>query len=139
MTFLVDTNVLSEMRKRQRGNTGVRAWIESVGWDAISTSWIVIREMRRGVSLIGRRDPEQAEMLNAWVDYTVNKLDARIYPVDGPVAETWARLGIPDPLPTMDGLIAATALTHGLTLATRNVRDFGVAGLNIVDPWTFAG
>ena len=139
MTFLADTNVLSELRKRDRRAAGVQAWIDAVGWGAISTSWLVIAELKRGANLIRRRDPQQAKMLDAWLDYTVNSLDARIYPIDGPVAETWAKLGIPDPLPTMDGLIAATAVTHGLILATRNVRDFSIAGLNIVNPWAFTG
>jgi toxin FitB len=139
VTFLVDTNVLSEMRKRQRRSPDVQAWVEAVGWNALSTSWIVIGEMIRGANLVRRRDIEQARMLDAWIEYTVNQLGGRIYPVDGPVAATWARLGIHDPLPATDGLIAATALTHGLTLATRNVRDFSIAGLNVVNPWTSEG
>jgi predicted nucleic acid-binding protein len=95
--------------------------------------------MTRGANLVRRRDIEQARMLDAWIEYTVNQFGGRIYPVDGSVAATWASLGIPDPLPATDGLIAATALSHGLTLATRNVRDFGIAGLNVVNPWTFMG
>ena len=138
MTFLIDTDVLSEMRKRQRKAAAVQAWLETVGWSALSTSWLVIGEMRRGANLIRRRDAEQAKALDAWVDYIIDQLDSRIYPVDRPIAETWAKLGIPDPLPTIDGLIAATALTHGLILATRNVDDFGIAGLNVLNPWTFA-
>jgi hypothetical protein len=137
MTFLADTNVLSEMRKRQRMASSVQSWIASVGWNALSTSWIVIGEMKHGAHLIARRDSEQAEALNAWIDYVVSKLEARIYPVDGPVAEIWAKLGIPNPLPATDALIAATAINHGLTLATRNVHDFQITGLNVTDPWTF--
>ena len=139
MTFLADTNVLSEMRKRQRMASGVRSWIESVGWNALSTSWIVIGEMKHGANLIARRDSEQAEALNAWIDYVVSRLEARIYSVDGPVAEIWAKLGIPNPLPTTDALIAATAINQGLTLATRNVQDFRIAGLSVTDPWSFQG
>ena len=139
MTFLLDTNVLSEMRKRERKAAGVQAWLESVGWNALSTSWVVVGEMRRGAKLVRRRDRDQAEALDAWIDYIVSRLDARIYPVDRAVAEIWASLGVPDPIPTIDGLIAATALTHGLRLATRNVSDFRIPGLNVVDPWTFSG
>jgi toxin FitB len=139
VNFLLDTNVLSEMRKRERRATGVQAWIEAVGWDVLATSWVVIGEMKHGANLVRRRDAEQAKALDAWIEYAVTQLEARIYPVDGPVAETWARLGIPDPLPTSDGLIAATAISHGLTLATRNVRDFRIAGLNIIDPWSYLG
>lgn len=137
--FLADTNVLSELRKGGRRAKGVQAWIETVGWVTLSTSWIVIAEMRRGANLIQRRDPEQAKMLNQWVDYTIGQLGERIYPVDRPVAEAWAKLGIPNPLPLMDGLIAATALVHGSTMATRNVRDFANMGISVVDPWSFAG
>lgn len=139
MSFLLDTNVLSEMRKRERRATGVQAWLEAVGWDVLATSWVVIGEMRHGAHLIRRRDAEQARALDAWIDYTLTQLEGRIYPVDGAVAETWARLGIPDPLPTSDGLIAATAITHGLILATRNVRDFRIAELSIIDPWVYSG
>jgi toxin FitB len=135
--FLADTNVLSEMRKRQRMAASVQAWIGSVGWSALSTSWLVIGEMRHGANLIARCDSEQAGALNAWVDYVVSQLDARIHPVDGPVAETWAKLGISNSLPATDALIAATAINHGLTLATRNVRDFQIAGLTITNPWAF--
>jgi predicted nucleic acid-binding protein len=139
VTFLADTNVLSELRKRQLRDPNVQAWIESVGWDSLSTSWVVIAEMRRGANLIRRRDTEQGRMIDAWVDYTIEQLGDRIHPIDGPVAEEWARLGIPHPLPTIDGLIAATALVHGLTLATRNIRDFGDVKVQIINPWTFAG
>lgn len=139
MRFLADTNVLSELRKRQLRDTNVQAWIGSVGWLSLSTSWIVIAEMRRGANLIRRRDTKQGRMLDAWVDYIVEQLSDRIYPIDGPVAEEWARLGIPNPLPTMDGLIAATALVHGLTLATRNVRDFGNVKIDVINPWVFTG
>jgi hypothetical protein len=139
VTFLLDTNVLSEMRKRERRAIGVQAWLEAVGWDVLATSWVVVGEMKHGANLVRRRDGKQAKALDAWIDYTLTRLERRIYPVDGGVAETWARLGIPDPLPISDGLIAATAITHGLTLATRNVRDFRIAGLNIVDPWAYSG
>jgi predicted nucleic acid-binding protein len=139
MTFLADTNVLSEMRKRQRMASGVRSWVASIGWNALSTSWVVIGEMKHGANLIARRDSEQAEALNAWINYVVSKLEARIYPVDGPVAEIWAKLGIPNPLPATDALIAATAINYGLTLATRNVRDFTGTGVQVFDPWSFKG
>ena len=137
MIFLADTNVLSELRKRQRRDKGVQGWIQSVGWSALSTSWIVIGELRRGANLVRRRDPEQADALDVWIDYVLDTLGPQIYPIDGPVAEAWAQLGVPDPLPTSDGLIAATAIVHDLTLATRNIRDFAGVGLKIVDPWAF--
>ena len=122
MTFLVDTNVLSELRKGKRANESVLAFAANVGWESIHTSWVVIAELRRGAALIRRRDSSQATALDAWIGW---------------LAETWANLMVPDPRSPLEALIAATALSQGLTLVTRNTRDFAGCGLTLLDPWIF--
>ena len=137
MSFLVDTNVLSELRKGSRGDPNVHAWTEANGWSALHTSWIAIAEMKRGVQLIGRRDKPQAIVLQAWLEKALELLADRIHPVDRAVAEIWAGLMVPNPRSPLDALIAATAHAHGLTLVIRNVRDFAGAGIDLLDPWTY--
>lgn len=136
MSFLVDTNVLSELRKRERGNQNVYSWSEATGWSALHTSWISIAEMKRGVELIRRRDKPKAIVLQAWTEKVLELLRDRILPVDQAVAEIWADLMVPNPRAPLDTLIAATARAHGLTLVTRNVRDFASTGIHLLDPWT---
>ena len=137
MTFLVDTNVLSELRKRARANSAVRAWADKTGWNEFHVSWISIAELKRGAALARRNDPPQATALEAWIAEIVKSLGDRILPVDRPVAELWAELMVPDPRPPFDALIAATARAHQLILVTRNVRDFGTTGVALFDPWDF--
>ena len=139
MSFLADTNVLSELRKGARANENVRGWAASYGWGAIHTSWIAIAEIKRGAALIAPRDPAQAISLDRWISELLDRLDDRIFPVERSVAEAWAYLMVPRTRPSMDTLIAATALVHGLTLATRDVRDFAGSSLSVIDPWTFEG
>ena len=137
MSFLVDTNVLSELRKRGRANASVRSWAEATGWNAFHTSWISIAEMKRGAALARRKGQAQAIALDAWIADIVKKLGERVLPVDQSVAEFWSELMVPDPRPPLDALIAATALAHGLTLVTRNIRDFAPTGVPLLDPWAF--
>ena len=95
--------------------------------------------MKRGAVLVARRDPAQAAALEKWISEVIGRLNDRVFPVERSVAEAWASLMIPHTRPAMDTLIAATALVHGLTLATRNVRDFVGSGISVVDPWAFTG
>ena len=136
MSFLVDTNVFSELRKRSRANPSVRRWFETNDWQAFHTSWISIAELKRGAALARRNDQVRANALDAWIAEIVDKLQDRVLPVDQAVAQFWAELMVPDPRPPLDALIAATALAHGLTLVTRNVRDFAPTGVPLLDPWT---
>jgi toxin FitB len=137
VSFLVDTNVLSELRKGSRGDRNVHAWTEATGWNALHTSWVAFAEMKRGVQLIRRRDKPQAIVLQVWMEKVLELLHDRIHPVDRAVAEIWADLMVPNPRSPLDTLIAATARAHGLTLVTRNVRDFAGTGIDLLDPWAY--
>ncbi len=133
--YLIDTNVLSEIRKGDRANRGVRDWFEqNVGAD-MWLSVLVVGELQRGVKLIRRRDPVAAESLAKWVGTIVDEYADQILDVDLGVALTWSRLGVPDRVPIVDGLLAATALTHDLVLVTRNESDVEATGVQIFNPF----
>jgi predicted nucleic acid-binding protein len=136
VSFLVDTNVLSELRKGDRGNPAVRRWLAAVDDDALFVSVLVIGEIRTGVERVRRRDTAAAEVLDTWLSQVTDTYAERVLPVTTQIAERWGRLNVPDPLPVIDSLLAATAHVHGLTVATRNVSDYertGVATLNPFD------
>jgi predicted nucleic acid-binding protein len=134
--FLLDTNIISEIRKRDRVHPNVARWVNSTPVEEIGTSVVVLAEIRHGIELKRRRDPEQAVFLDRWFLQMRTQLADRVLPVDEPVAEAWALLGVPDPLPLIDGLLAATAKVHGLTLVTRNVADIAPSGVPFLDPYT---
>jgi toxin FitB len=134
--FLLDTNVISEIRKRDRAHPNVAGWVARTPVDEIGTSVLVLAEIRHGIELKRRSDPGQARSLDRWFAQMRSRLADRVLPVDEPIAETWALLGIPDPLPLIDGLLAATAKVHGLTLVTRNVADVSAAGVSLLDPFS---
>ena len=136
MKFLLDTNVISEIRKRERAHPNVARWVARTPVEEIGTSVLVLAEIRHGIELKRRSDPGQARSLDRWFAQMRSRLAARVLPVDEPIAETWALLGIPDPLPLIDGLLAATAKVHGLTLVTRNVADMSSAGIALLDPFS---
>ncbi|MGD9543292.1 MAG: type II toxin-antitoxin system VapC family toxin [Methylocystis sp.] len=135
MKFLLDTNVISELRKGTRADPSVAAWAQSVDPRDLATSVIVLAEIRRGVELKRLKDPAQADQLDAWFERMRERLEDRVLPVDEAIANCWARLNIPNPLPFIDGLLAATALTRGLVLVTRNIRDVAVTGVEVLDPF----
>ena len=136
MRFLLDTNMISELRKRDRAHPNVAKWVALTPAGEIATSVIVLAEIRRGIELKRRRDPEQARSLALWFRQMRRRLGDRVLPVDESIAEAWAVLGIPNPLPLIDGLLAATAKVHGLTLVTRKVDDFVRTGVSVVDPFS---
>ncbi len=136
MRWLLDTDVSSELRRGDRAHPGVRAWVVRAAEDAVFTSVLVVGELRRGAHLRRLRDPATANVLDAWIDRMVATYGDRILPVDRAVAARWGSLGIPDRVPAVDGLIAATALVHDLTLVTRHVRDMERTGVRILDPFT---
>src|SRR5688572_9050558 len=134
MKFLLDTNVISELRKRTQVHPNVARWVAQTPAKEIGTSVLVLAEIRHGIELKRRSDPEQAKALDLWFAQMRIRLGDRVLPVDEPIADAWALLGIPDPLPVIDGLLAATAKVHGLTLVTRNVANIVQAGISVLDP-----
>lgn len=138
MTYLLDTNVVSELRKVRAGRADARvaAWADSVDAADLHLSVISLHEIEIGVLLAERRDPAQGAVLRAWLErHVVPAFTGRIVAVDAAVARRSARLHAPDPRPLRDALIAATALVHGMTVVTRNVADFAPAGVSLLDPW----
>ena len=136
--FLLDTNVVSELRKVRSGKAHphVAAWVRTVPGSSLFLSAIVVQELEIGVLQLERKDPTQGAVLRAWLDEHVLLIFAdRVLSVDTAVARRSARLHVPNPQPYRDRLIAATALVHGLTIATRNVTDFEATGVLLVDPW----
>ena len=136
--FLLDTNVISELRKRDRADAHVRTWIDDHRDDEFWLSVLVVAELRRGVELIRRRDVAAASTLMAWLEPTITGYKDRILPITLEIGQRWALLSVPDPLPVIDGLIAATALEHDLTLVTRNVDDMKRTGAAVVNPFAAA-
>jgi predicted nucleic acid-binding protein len=135
MNILVDTNVISELRRGRNAQPRVASWFAAIPPESIFTSVIVLGEIRRGIELVSRRDKPQAEALAQWYDTIRQRLGDRVLVIDEPVMTVWARISAPDGLPAYDGLIAATALLHGLTVATRNTRDYRRTGVPVVNPW----
>lgn len=134
MSFLLDTNVVSEIRKKAP-DAGVEAWFASVSPGELYLSVLVVGEIRQGIGRLVRRDPGQAEVFERWLGQLVEGYRDRIVPVTVDVAERWGRLNVPDPVPVVDGLMAATALVHGWTLVTRNTADIASTGVRCLDPF----
>ena len=136
MMYLLDTNVVSELRKGSRADTNVVAWAGGISANEMFISVISIMELRMGILSLARRDTQPADILANWLDNSVIPAFAgRILPIDLPVANQCAILHVPDPRSDRDALIAATALTHGMTVATRNIKDFRATGVSLVNPW----
>lgn len=135
MRFLLDTNVIAEIRKGSRANANVRTWFAGLDPDAILLSVVTIGEIRRGIECVRRRDTAAARALERWLRRLLTDHGDRVLAVDLSVAEEWGRQNVPDALPVIDGLLAATAKVHGLTLATRNVKDVARSGADVVNPF----
>ncbi len=134
MTFLVDTNVISEARK-PNGHPKVRAWFGSVRGIDLYLSVLVIGEIRQGIERLRRRDASQADVYEAWLARLRRDYADRILPITGDVAEEWGKINVPDPVPVIDGLLAATAKVHGLTLVTRNTTEIARTGVRLLNPF----
>lgn len=135
MSFLIDTNVISELRKRRRCDPNVSKWYREISDEDVFLSVLTIGEIRRGIETIRRRDPASAKALDAWLSALMAHHSSRILPILESIAEEWGRMSSPDPLPVVDGLLAATAKLHGLTLVTRNVEDVRVTGVPLLNPF----
>ncbi len=138
MGYLIDTNILSEVQKDQRADPGVRAWYDKVDARDLYLSVLVIGEVRQGIDRLHRRDPAQAARLAQRLASVKTDFADRILPVCAAVAECWGRNNVPDALPVIDGLLAATAQVHGLTLVTRNVKDVERSGVLLLNPFSDA-
>lgn len=137
--YLLDTNIVSELRKAKSGKAdkNVTAWAESVSAASMFLSSITILELETGILLVERRDPKQGALLRTWLDgHVLPAFTGRILSVDIAVAQHCAKLHVPDPRAQRDALIAATALVHGMTVVTRNVADFEATGVEIFNPWS---
>ena len=134
--FLLDTNVISALRRPDKADRNVAAWANAIPAASFFISAISILEIELGALLIARRDAAQGVVLRAWIDdHILARFEGRILAVDTAVAQRCARLHVPDPRAERDALIAATALVHGLTVVTRNVADFESTGVALVNPW----
>jgi len=133
--FLLDTNVVSELRKKDRCAPKVDAWAGSVARNKDFLSVLVVGELRRGAGLKRRTDPATADLLDKWIGRLTQLYGDRILPVTLEVAEAWGKLGAIRPIPPEDGLLAATALVHDLTLVTRNVKNVEGLGVELLNPW----
>jgi predicted nucleic acid-binding protein len=137
--LLLDTNVVSELRKVRLGKADkqVARWADSVEASDLHLSVITIQELEIGVLLLERRDPAQGSILRTWLNgHVLPAFHGRIVDVDIAIAQRSARLNVPEPRPVRDGLIAATALVHGMTVVTRNVADFAPTGVAVLNPWS---
>ncbi len=135
MTFLIDTNIISEVRKGDQCDPAVAAWWNGVAEDDLWLSPLVLSEIRKGVELARRRDPQRAQALEAWLADVMSGFGDRILPVDADVAEQWGRMNAVRPVPVVDGLLAATAKANGLTLVTRNVADVTGLDMDALNPF----
>lgn len=135
--FIIDTNVVSELRKRDRADRNVLRWAEQADPASFHLSCITLLEIKYGALLIQRRDPAQGDLMLAWLAREiVQGFAGRILPIDDEVALASAPLHLPDRRPDRDAYIAATALVHRLTVVTRNTRDFEPTGVKLLNPWT---
>jgi predicted nucleic acid-binding protein len=136
--YLIDTNVISETRKRERANSGVMAFFRQAEADdsALYLSIVTVSELRRGVDLIRHRgDMKQATMLDEWLGTILRDHARNVLSVDAEIGQLWGRLRVPHPEQALDKLIAATALIHDLTVVTRNVGDFAKTGVRLLNPF----
>ncbi len=137
--FLLDTNVVSELRKAKAGKADphVVAWAGSVSAGSLFISVVTILELELGILQLNRRDPAQGEILQQWFNgHVMPAFDGRILPIDTAIAITCARLHVPHPRAERDALIAATGLVNELTVVTRNITDFQSTGVRLLNPWT---
>jgi toxin FitB len=138
--FLLDTNVISELRRPERADANVRMWASVTPAESHWISVVTVLELERGTLLMERRDALQGAILRRWLEHEVLRSHAvRLLTVDAVIARACAKLHVPDPRPERDALIAATALVHGLTVVTRNTANFAPMGVALFNPWLAPG
>ena len=136
MRYLLDTTVVSELGK-SRPHPVVREWFDRADDPMLGLSVLVLGELRNGIERLRRRDPQQAATLERWLTTVEEGFRDRILGIDSLIAHAWGRLNAAAPLPTVDGLLAATALVHGLTVVTRDIAPFERVGVPWLDPWAY--
>jgi hypothetical protein len=135
LNYLIDTNIISEVRKGPRCNANVARWYQRVEDGSLFLSVLVIGEIRKGIEQARSRDPAQARALEKWLTEVRKAFGARILPIDTAVAEEWGLMAASRPLPVIDGLLAATAQVHGMTLVTRDTRPLAHLGVKVLNPF----
>lgn len=139
MSWLIDTNVISEVRKGSRCDPHVAAWYARVDAADLYLSVLVLGEIRKGITLLLPREPARAAALAAWLTAVDAAFAGRILPVDREVADVWGRLSASRPIPTVDALLAATAVAYRMTLVTRNDRHVAALGVDVLNPFAPIG
>ena len=132
---LLDTNVVSELRKRERCNENVAAWYASIPDGGLFLSVLTLGEIRKGIVLVRDRDPGQAEALENWLTFVKQNYEGRILPIDANISDAWGQMHYVRNIPVVDGLLAATATVHNLTLVTRNIQHMHGLGASLLDPF----
>jgi len=135
LSYLIDTNVLSEIRKGKRANTAVWGWWNSTEDSELFLSVMVLGEVQRGIEKLRRKDQEGAQALESWKKKVVNGFDERVLPVDRKIAEIWGAMGVERTLPAVDSLVAATAVAYNLILVTRNIKEMQGSGARLLNPF----
>ena len=135
MSFILDTNIVSEARKGSRADTGVMSWLSSVAAEELYLSVLVVGEIRQGIEGLRRRDSVQADHLEVWLSGLRRSYGDRILPIDLEIAEEWGRMNAPDPISSRDGLMAATAKVKNMTFVTRNTSDVARTGVRLLNPF----
>lgn len=135
MSFLIDTNVVSELRKGRQCDANVAAWYEAASPQSLHLSVLVLGEIRKGIELARPRDPEKAQRLEVWLEAVERAFGDRIIPIDRAVADMWGQMNALRPIAVVDGMLAATARIHDLTLVTRNAADVAGLGAKILNPF----
>jgi toxin FitB len=134
--YLLDTNVLSELRKANRCDAGVRQWFADTSEAEMFVSVLVLGEIRQGIERIRFRDPAQARILDKWLRWIGTAFSERVLPIDDKVADQWGRLGTCQPVPVLDGYLAATALVQGLSMVSRDEEGFRNTGVPVINPFS---
>jgi predicted nucleic acid-binding protein len=135
MSYLIDTNIISEVRKGDRCAPSVSAWYASIADENLFLSTLVLGEIRRGIELARPRDSNKAAALERWLRQVEAAFGSRVLGIDNAVSDQWGRMSAIRPIPVIDGLLAATAMTNGLTLVTRNDRDIAGLGAMVLNPF----
>lgn len=137
MSYLIDTNIIFEVRKGDRCDPNVSAWYASIAEDDLFLSTLVLGEIRKGIELVRSRDPAKALALERWLRQVERAFGARVLGIENAISNQWGRMSAIRPIPVVDGLLAATAVVNGLTLVTRNDRDVAGLGATVFNPFRF--